>query len=329
MKKTLTTALIMGLMAGCSHSPQQANTVAPAKSDKLSAKDHQKAKQDKRGHAARAMNQERLNSLLEKYNGNDDQQLSWDEFEQKRRAQFDRSDSNKNDSVDAEEYVYEFEGRLDDRYEAARKGQVKQTIVRFNALDKNDDQLISWAEYQQSGERTFAWWDSNKDGGIDAKDPKPVYKKKMAKAKSAAVAKAKAKGNYKSKKKKHSRSIINMPTTHSKKGMFTIYDANQDETISKGEFNSERRSLFHIADQDKNGQLNQSEYLGEYEDRLDTAIAKSRRAAIKQTYVRFNILDDDKNKAMTFAEFQLSGKRIFSRWDKNKDGIISSTDIGI
>lgn len=328
MKKTLTTALIVGLMAGCSHSPEQADT-ASVKSDKLSAKDHQKAKQDKRGHGARTMNQDRLASLLKKYNSDDDQQLSWSEFEQKRRAQFDRSDSNKNDSVDAEEYVYEFEGRLDDRYEAARKGQIKQTIVRFNALDNNDNKLISWDEYQQSGERTFAWWDSNKDGAIDASDAKPVYKKKGSKAKSAAMAEAKAKGNYKSKKKKHRRSIINMPTTHTKKGMFTIYDANQDETVSKDEFNAERRSLFHIADQDKNGQLNQSEYLGEYEDRLDTAIAKSRRAAIKQTYVRFNILDDDNNKAMTFAEFQISGKRIFSRWDKNKDGIISSADIGI
>lgn len=322
MNKALSATLLLSLLTACSQSAQQENNTA-AVSEKFDAAAAKAAKEDKRGHPPRPMNEERLSHVLDKYNRNGDQQLDWSEFNQHRRAQFDRTDKNNNNIVDTEEYVYEFESRLDDRFEETRKNQIKQTIVRFDALDKNDDAKIVWAEYAKSGERTFAWWDSNKDGVINAEDPKPVYKKK---AKSTTVAKEKTK-NYGKSKQKSRRSMLDMPTTHTRQGMFKIYDANQNDAINKQEFSSERRALFHVADQDKNASLDQSEYLGEYEDRLDTAITNSRRASIKQTYVRFNALDDNKDQAMTFEEFQISGKRIFDRWDKNQDRVVSAADI--
>lgn len=317
MNKRIPATLVLSLLAACSHNSQQASS-----GEIFDAKAAKEAKQDERGHPARPMSQQRLTGILEKYNRNQDQRVDWSEYNAHRRDQFDRTDTNKNDTVDTEEYVYEFEGRLDDRFEEARKDQIKQTVVRFGALDKNDDGKIVWDEYATSGLRTFTWWDSNKDGVINAKDPKPTYQKKT---KSTAVAKTKTTNNGKPKKKR--RSILNMPTTHTRKGMLEIYDANDDGIVSKQEFEAERRSLFHIADKDKSGSLDQSEYLGEYEDRLDTSIANSRRASIKQTYVRFNALDDNNDQAMTFDEFQISGKRIFDRWDKNQDRIISALDI--
>jgi len=88
-----------------------------------------------------------------------------------------------------------------------------------------------------------------------------------------------------------------------------------------------RRSAFYLTDENKDGVLSSDEYLAEFEDRIDQTVNKSRRGSIKQTYVRFNALDDNKDQKMTFAELQISGKRIFTRWDKNDDGVISSDDI--
>ncbi|MBL4826281.1 MAG: hypothetical protein JKY66_00955, partial [Spongiibacteraceae bacterium] len=279
-KKIVATTMVLGLLYGCTNAHQQ-------ESLGLTTQEKKTAVKDKRGHAARPMSHDRLQLLLTQYNGNADQELSWDEYDQWRRKRFDKTDSNNNQVVDAEEYVYEFESRLDDRYEKERKAQVKQTIVRFNALDKDDNQFIEWAEYEASGERIFTRWDGNKDGVIDEKDPKPSYKKnkndknKSAKkselatdaSKNTRVAaadknksehKTKHKHQGKHKHKKHSRSVINMPTTHNKTGLLKIYDANEDKKVTLQEFDSERRSVFHLADQNKDTKLEQGEYLGEY-----------------------------------------------------------------
>ena len=113
------------------------------------------------------------------------------------------------------------------------------------------------------------------------------------------------------------------------KGLLSIYDANEDKAVSNSEFTNERRSVFYLTDANKDGVLSSEEYLAEFEDRIDLTVDKSRRGQIKQTYVRFGALDDNKDNKMTFDEFQLSGKRIFTRWDKNEDGVISSADVGL
>lgn len=327
LKKVLPIAVAVASISACSQNTaiseqSQANEAKAAMSKGLSKADRAKAAKDDRGHRAMPMTEARLARILDEHDHSKDNNVSWDEYNDSRRSFFDKVDSNKNGTLDTEEYVYEYEGRLDDRIEEDRKGQVKQTIVRFDALDKNDDKVMTWEEFQASADRIWNRWDSNKDGVIDDNDPKPENKwKKKQEEKTAKADKKKAK------KKPRRRSVIRMPTTHSKKGMFTIYDGNEDKKITKNEFLNERRSIFHLADQDKSGDLVLNEYLGEYEDRVDAAISKMRRAAIKQTYVRFDVLDDNKDKSMTFDELQISGKRIFNRWDKNQDDVISADDI--
>jgi len=335
MKTIINAALMLTLLNGCSQLQTAQNP------QQLSSDDRQSAEKDKRGHPPRPMTQERLDHVLKKYSVENDKQLFWSVFNDKRRQQFDRTDTNNNDIVDAEEYVYEFEGRLDDGLEEARKGQVKQTARRFSALDKDDSNIISWEEFEQAGTRTFSWWDTNKDGVINDDDSKPDYRdsdKRNYSQKDKSYAKKHDDKHQKNKEHKHDgkhkksksrMSWISMPTTHSKKGMLSLFDANEDSEITTQEFVTERRAQFHLADQDNSGELIESEYLSEYEDRLDTAIDKSRRGAIKQTYVRFNALDDDADQKMTFAEFQISGKRIFNRWDKDQDGVVSAADIGL
>ena len=305
MNKILLTTAALGLLTACtSNQPGPQNALAAkAELATLSKADVKAAKKDDRGHPPRPMSQKRLEELLATYDSGNNGELTWGEYNDWRRKRFDDTDTNDNGTVDTEEYVYEFEGRLDDQMEAARKAQVDQTGVRFKALDKDGSKYIEWAEYEASGDRIFGHWDSNADGVLNGDDK---------------GASEKAPRRF---------STIGMPTTHSWRGVMTIYDTDENGVVERSDFTNSRRSEFHLADTDKNGKVDAGEYLAEFEDRLDSQIAKRRRGSIKQTYVRFNALDDNDDKTMTFNEFQISGKRIFTRWDKNQDGIISASDI--
>ena len=74
-------------------------------------------------------------------------------------------------------------------------------------------------------------------------------------------------------------------------------------------------------------QVNLDQFV-DYEQARITDLMKQRRdMSLKQTYVRYGILDADKNQKMTLKEFQASGMRTFDEVDKNKDGLISEEDI--
>ncbi|WP_370305776.1 hypothetical protein, partial [Thalassolituus sp.] len=266
--------------------------------------------QDDRGQQAIAMTEKRLKSLLEDYTADGDDTVTWAEYNNWRKARFDETDADGNGSVNAEEYVYEFENRLDERYEKGRQAHVEQTKRRFEALDENEDGSIEWSEHLASGERIFTRWDKNDDGIID--DTDNTDEKKYG-------------NDWGS--NNNPISFVRMPTSHNFAGLKEIYDVNEDGAVEKDELINERRSVFYLTDTDKNGVLSEDEYLAEFEDRVDQKINSSRRAQIKQTYVRFGILDDNKDQSMTFDEFQISGKRIFTRWDKNGDGVISAADV--
>lgn len=333
MKKTALTSIALALLSGCMSTHEQNSTeqlvttqqTVTQGSQALSAVERKKAEKDDRGHRARPMTEERFTWLLSQYNADNDKQLTWAEYNDWRQARFNQTDANHNGTIDAEEYVYEFENRLDERYKKGRQAHVKQTNRRFESLDKNDDNVIEWSEYEASGNRIFSRWDTNEDGMINADDPKRKSAKQKSKYAKQKKGKKKTSSSWSS---NNPIRYIKMPTTHNMKGLQSIYDANEDGAVSRDEFVNERRSTFYLADVNKDGKLSNAEYLAEFEDRVDQVVDKNRRAEIKQTYVRFNVLDDNKDLKMTFDEFQTSGKRIFTRWDKNKDGLISTDDIG-
>lgn len=260
---------------------------------------------------------------LNQYDLNDDGDLVELEFNQARRQQFNLTDENDDGVVDEKEYVFEYTNRMDKQLEKDRTGQVKQTVVRFKALDKSENKKMEWQEYQASGSRSFKYYDVNKDGVINDQDPVPVRKsrKKSEKTKTAQEI-----ADEKQDKVRYAKRLLKMPTTHSREGFFTKYDLDENTIIDKEEFEARRRQDFDRADEDHNGWLSEREYIFEYQNRLDTQIEKARKAAIKQTHVRFGILDDNENDSMTFAEYQVSGKRSFTRWDTNKDGIVNMQD---
>ncbi|KAA1152152.1 EF-hand domain-containing protein [Pseudoalteromonas fuliginea] len=259
---------------------------------------------------------------INQYDTNNDGNVHLAEFDNARQNNFNNTDENKDGAVSENEYIFEYQDRMDKQLTLDRLVQVKQTTVRFKALDKNENAKMEWQEYQASGVRSFTKYDVNKDGTINDLDPEPKRKTEKKTVEKTELQLAQEKQN----KLNRAKRLLRMPTTHDRKGFFIKYDLNQDNIITQEEFNQRRRQDFDRADEDANNWLTEQEYIFEYENRLDKKIASTRKAALKQTHIRFNVLDKDEDGAMTFAEYQLSGHRSFTRWDTDKDGIVNNLD---
>ncbi|MCC2603955.1 EF-hand domain-containing protein [Planctobacterium marinum] len=252
------------------------------------------------------------------YDLNQDQKLPLEEFVAARRDRFAATDTDNNGIVDESEYVYEWEGKITQRFAEDRKASVKQTHVRFKAIDKDEDGFISPEELNAIGQRGFDYMDADKDGLILASDPEPKRRGESDKKDK--------KADEKPQRTLAQRPLLRMPTTHSIKGFMDLYDSNGDEKVTQEEFQNVRDEHFKRSDENNDGLLTEQEYVLEFEDRLDKQIEKSYEAQVKQAYVRFGVLDKNEDKAMTFSEYMQSGFRSFTRHDTNEDGLISLED---
>lgn len=237
-------------------------------------------------------------SFIQDYDLNKDGTVSETEFAEVRQQRYSAMDENKDGQVSVDEYVNEYAGRLDKKLDTERTGQIKQTLVRIEALDKNKSKTIGHDEYKASGDKAFAYIDTNKDGVISSADPLPERERKPD-----------------AKQTVRARPALVMPTTHSVVGMLDMYDQNGDGKVDKVEYQQQRDAAFARTDLDKNGELSSDEYLNEFVDRLDRQIAKTRTAQLKQAAVRFKALDKDNSQQISAAEFNASGERMFTRWD--------------
>ncbi|MCL7714893.1 EF-hand domain-containing protein [Stenotrophomonas mori] len=236
-------------------------------------------------------------AFLEQFDATGSGSVSWEQFVAFRQQRYAQTDENGDGVVDEDEYVNEYLGRLDARLEKARAGHVAQTRTRFDALDADKDGRLTRAEFDAVGERTWSGYQKLLAQG-PAERTRPV----------------------------RSSDPLRMPTSHSLAGMLEIYDRNGDGRVDRAEFDQVRATMFADADRGGDGQVRFEDYLGEFEDRLDRRAAQVRDAAAQQARVRFKALDADKDGRMTFAEYQVSGKRLFDRADSNGDGVVDARD---
>lgn len=113
---------------------------------------------------------------------------------------------------------------------------------------------------------------------------------------------------------------------HSKDDFFNTYDLDGDGVVTMADFMEVRDLGYRDRDADGDNKVVAEEYVAEYTARLDADLAATRKGQISQAWVRFEVLDTDKDGILTQEEFQATGKRMFDRLDTNKDGIVDGND---
>lgn len=271
-------------------------------------------------------------SFITEFDQNNDDNVSQAEFNLIRQQRYQQMDQQKNQQVTAVNYQTEYADRLDRKLKQERDSQIQQTHTRVKALDKDQDGAISLAEYQASGERAFAFLDTNKDLQINKQDPAPTPRSERPAAliasatKSAADKPEKATARAALRQTVRPNSILKMPTSHNLTGMLEMYDQNQDGLVSKAEYLEQRQTAFNRTDVNSDGLLSADEYLNEFVDRLDRQVASIRTSQLKQALVRFKALDKDENSWLSQAEYAASGARIFKRWDTSGDALVTMAE---
>ncbi|MFT3964672.1 MAG: hypothetical protein QM690_02165 [Sphingobium sp.] len=130
------------------------------------------------------------NAFIHDYDIDKDGKVTRAEFDAVRLARYKATDANQDGGVSEEEYVSEYQGRLEkqlaesddtaERKAEDRQRQLRQAHVRFGVLDKDKDGKISQAEYDASGARAFAEQDDDKDGVVTLADAKATAAKQLA-----------------------------------------------------------------------------------------------------------------------------------------------------
>jgi hypothetical protein len=123
---------------------------------------------------------------------------------------------------------------------------------------------------------------------------------------------------------------------HGRTAFIADYDLDKDGVVSAAEFKTVRDQRYAAMDVNKDGGLDEAEYVGEYTARLDAQLAAStapaekkaaeREGQLKQAHVRFGVLDKDKNKKIEAAEFAASGTRAFAEQDGDHDGKVTAEE---
>ncbi|AWH37248.1 hypothetical protein C1929_11035 [Stenotrophomonas sp. ZAC14D1_NAIMI4_6] len=251
-------------------------------------------------------------AFIAEHDDNADGRVTWQEFETFRRARFDATDTDRNGTVEEAEYVAEFDARVAAEIERERAAQVEQTKARFAALDTDKSGQVSRAEFDVAGEKTW-------QGGQKALASRTSESKAAPEREAKTAAGAQRFDNQR-------RSRIGMPTSHTAAGFLELYDENGDGKVERAEYERVRDAQFARTDSNGDGQLALDEYLAEFETRVDRRIDALDQGGDRQVHVRFAVLDADKNGHMTFAEYQVSGKRLFETADRNKDGVVDAVD---
>lgn len=154
-----------------------------------------------------------------------------------------------------------------------RAGHLRQTHVRFNALDKDEDGYISRAEFNRSGDSAFERMDTNKDGVLSAADPKPEPRGEDTRSEQTRAEQSRQQQAQRTEQPRRER-LLKMPTTHSVEGMLAMYDSYKDGVISREEYAKGRAAQFAATDTNGDGQLSYDEYVAEFAARLDKQISQ-------------------------------------------------------
>src|ERR1700704_1189212 len=102
------------------------------------------------------------------------------------------------------------------------------------------------------------------------------------------------------------------------------YDTNKDGVVDRAEWKAGQEARFKRLDTNGDGKLTQDELFARTPAIGNSVLPTDRQAQRQSTY--FQLLDADKDGAVTLVEFMAQADRNFARCDINKDGRIDTAE---
>ncbi|MGH1470783.1 MAG: hypothetical protein ACRBCS_06290 [Cellvibrionaceae bacterium] len=261
------------------------------------------------------------------YDSNNDLAVSEKEREVIVSMVFSFIDKNKNKKIESDEYSDFKVARLEDKLFMESSSHVKQSVIRFDSLDDNSDEKITFSEFSKSSLRIFSLFDKNKDNILDEKDRSFKEKDNIAKEKNNLIDDRSDEALKIIKRKISSAQyLLSMPSTHNWDGVFVQYDKDKKGVITKDSFDKQRRHVFDRADMNSDGWLSDGEYIGEYKERVENRLLQARTYFLGQIKNEFRQQDTNNNGSLSEEEYLKNSKERFNRFDVDNDGFVSLDD---
>ncbi|MEM9128697.1 MAG: hypothetical protein AAGA97_03120 [Pseudomonadota bacterium] len=173
---TLTATIALATLAACA-TTETDNMAASAAASEATAngQESSEGRRDWREGQRRGGGGHSRRNFFETYDKNEDGRIPEAEFRSVRDEGFARRDANGDGTVSPDEYVGEYEKRLDQQLAEQRDRALKQGYVRFKALDSDGDGKMTREEFAASGKRMFSRLDDDDNGVVDDKDTAQRY----------------------------------------------------------------------------------------------------------------------------------------------------------
>lgn len=227
-----------------------------------------------------------MQGMIDNYDLDGDKRVTTEEYAQVRVARFAATDTDGNGTISPAEYLAEFEVRLESMLKKSELRKTDKAFKGYRTMDGNLDHVVTREEYVRAAKAYFKKHDKNGDGLLSKADSKSRRFGRLMKK----------------------------------------YDTNGNNEVTLQEYSKVKDAAFLATDTSQNGFLSKIEYVTAAEKEAVMATKTARDSQIKQTDIRFDSVDTNDDKIMTWEEYEASGIRMFDHLDTNKDGILDDTD---
>lgn len=248
--------------------------------------------------------------FIDRFAVDEHNQVSQNDFIQAWQQRFDALSASADGRVTEAAFVAFEMTELEQQLLDARESHVRQTLNRFNALDRDNDGFISWEEYQASGQRIFNRFDTTQSGVVRAGDPEPEARRRVQTT------------TQSQSERRRVRSLLAMPTTHNNQGFLTMFAGNEQQ-VSLEQFEQQRRSIFDRTDLNGDGLVSRGEYLDEFMGRVGQREEGVRQAHRELAQQVFRQMDREQRGWLSQQDFVAYGLAVFKLWDTTNEQQIS------